>query len=383
MSARLIGKVAGSGKSVLARARRQDTRGATARSRMSSSAAQREVFGAIDLGSNNCRLLIAKPSPANGFRIVEAFSRIVRLGEGLHASGNLSEAAMDRTIDALSVCAEKLRRRRVTRLRAVATEACRRAENGEAFVRRVKETTGIQLEVISNGEEIRLAADGCAPLLDPRIPNALIFDIGGGSTEISWFRVGRGRAGGNRDNASLEVVDWCSLPLGVVNISERYGGYHVSAESYRSIKDEVRRAALDFEARNNLKDLVRRCELQLLGTSGTVTTLTGVHLALPRYERALVDGYFLSIDSVRRISARIASMSYEERRTEGCIGVERADLVIAGCAVLEALCDLWPADRLRVADRGLREGMLFFMLREMLGVAERRSGPGTAGPVLS
>ena len=346
--------------------------GGSARADRAVAQVSNQTFGAIDLGSNNCRLLIAKPGGRNGFRVVEAYSRIVRLGEGLYASGVLSEAAMARSIDALSVCAEKLRRRGVTRVRAVATEACRQAKNGPAFTRRVEAETGISLEVISNREEVSLAADGCAPLLNPKIPNALIFDIGGGSTEISWVKVGRPAENRGSNGFSLELADWCSLPFGVVNISERYGGHHVSEADYDAIKAEVREAALAFEQRSDLQAFLKDTRLQLVGTSGTVTTLTGVHLALPRYRRALVDGYKLSFETVRRISAKIAAMSYEERQAEGCIGAERADLVIAGCAVLEALCDIWPAGSLRVADRGLREGILLLLMNQA------RSGPNAA-----
>ncbi len=322
------------------------------------------AYGALDLGSNNCRLLIARPARRSGFRVIEAFSRIVRLGEGVSRTGRLSEAAMRRTIEALSICAEKLKRRRVTHLRAVATEACRRADNGADFVLRVAEETGIELEIISNGEEVRLAAGGCAPLLCPKVPNALIFDIGGGSTEISWLK--------KRHDGSLEVADWCSLPFGVVNLSEKFGGVEVSPEVYEAMKDEVREAALAFEHRHALSRFSEIGELQLLGTSGTVTTLAGVHLALARYQRALVDGYRLDFRTMRRISQRIATMSYDERVAEGCIGPERADLVIAGCAILEALCDLWPSTALMVADRGLREGILYLIARD----ARRFTGNG-------
>ena len=353
----------GTGEVLLARTSGRATGGVSSRGQVPSRPAH-EAFGAIDLGSNNCRLLIAKPRGREGFRVVEAFSRIVRLGEGVHASGNLSEAAMDRSVKALAICAEKLRRRRVRRVRAVATEACRRARNGEAFVERVAAETGIELDIISYKEEVNLAADGCAPLLNPKVPNALIFDIGGGSTEISWIKLDRNAGPKRRNGAALQLADWCSLPFGVVNISERYGGHEVSEADYEAIKAEIREAALQFERRSGLQTRIRDSQLQLLGTSGTVTTLTGVHLALPRYQRALVDGYRLSFDTVRRICAKITAMSYEERRAEGCIGSERADLVIAGCAVLEALCEIWPTGSLRVADRGLREGILLLLMRE-------------------
>jgi exopolyphosphatase/guanosine-5'-triphosphate,3'-diphosphate pyrophosphatase len=332
-----------------------------------------EAFGAIDLGSNNCRLLIARPThaqPAHGrpapgrpFRVLEAYSSLVRLGEDLQRSGRLSQAAMDRAVEALSVCAQKLRRRRVTRLRAVTTEACRRAANGDIFVRRVADETGLTLEVISEREEVGLAADGCVSLIDRRVPHALILDIGGGSTEISHLAV---EDDGDPDapGAAIRVVDWCSLPAGVVNFAERFGGREVTPSAYRAMKEEVRGAVIDFEKRNGLRRLLRRRQVQLIGTSGTVTTLAGVHLDLASYRRTRVDGYRLKLPAVRSISARISAMSYGERAAQGCIGEGRADLVIAGCAILEALCDLWPATALRVADRGLREGILLHLMRE-------------------
>jgi len=334
----------------------------------------RLAFGAIDLGTNNCRLLIARPKAGGGFHVIEAFSRIVRLGEGLGVSGRLSEAAMSRTVAALSICARKLRRRGVTQVRAVATEACRRAENGALFVARVTKETGIDLEVISNREEVDLAADGCVPLLDPNVPDALIFDIGGGSTELGWMRVPSGPSAAGR---RVEPVPcgWHSIPIGVVTLTERYGGREVPAEAYRAMVAEVAAAVAPFEAEHNLGALVAEGRLQMLGMSGTVTTLCGVNQGLRRYDRARVDGCYMDFVTASRVSRRIAAMSYEDRAAVPCIGPARADPVIAGCAILEALCDSWPVGRMRVADRGLREGILFTL--SYVG------GAALAGPVLS
>lgn len=322
-----------------------------------------QAYGAIDLGTNNCRLLIARPR-GKGFQVVDAFSRIVRLGEGLAESGQLSDAAMARTLEALEVCASRLRRRGVTQVRAVATEACRRASNCDSFVAQVYQDTGIRLEVISNREEVGLAADGCVPLLNAAVPHALIFDIGGGSTEISWLRVtpGERRERGRKRVAHTQLADWCSMPFGVVNFAERYDCREVKPETYESMVAEVAQQAAVFEAQAELSALVADQAVQLLGTSGTVTTLTGVYLGLPRYDRARVDGYHMEMETVYRISRSILDMSFEERRNHACIGPDRADLVIAGCAILEGLCRVWPVQRLRVADRGLREGMLRLMM---------------------
>lgn len=325
----------------------------------------REVYAAIDLGTNNCRLLIATPAE-HGIRVVDAFSRIVRLGEGLSRHGVLSPAAMARTIDALKICAAKLERRRVTRLRAIATEACRRAANCSEFLERVRLETGIHLEIISNLEEANLALFGCAPLFDRSVPHALVFDIGGGSTEISFLDVAA-FPGKGTTNGSPEVVRASahSIPLGVVTLAERHGGHHVASETYETMVTEVLEAITPFETRHDLSALARSGDIQMLGTSGTVTTLAGVHKRLPRYDRSRVDGSFMDFSVVREVSDRIITMSYEERAAHPCIGEERADLVVAGCAVLEAICRCWPVGRLRVADRGLREGMLFLLMREL------------------
>jgi exopolyphosphatase/guanosine-5'-triphosphate,3'-diphosphate pyrophosphatase len=306
------------------------------------------IYGAIDLGTNNCRLLIAKPT-TDGFRVIDAFSRIVRLGEGLTASGELSEAAIRRSIVALRVCADKVARRGVTQLRCVATEACRKAANGAEFIDRVQAATGLRFEIISTAEEARLALAGCAPLLDRRNRHALVFDIGGGSTEVLWTRLG---------GQQPQVTAWMSVPEGVVTLAERWGGVDVTPESWAGMVADVRRYLERFDTAHRISDTLGEGGVQLLGTSGTVTTVAGVYLDLPRYDRAKVDGIWLTLPDVQRISRGLAAMSYDERMAHPCIGRERADLVVAGCAVLEAISGLWPVERLRVADRGVREGVL-------------------------
>ncbi|MFN4091009.1 MAG: Ppx/GppA phosphatase family protein [Alphaproteobacteria bacterium] len=311
------------------------------------------VYGALDLGTNNCRLLVATPS-RRGFDVVDSFSRIVRLGEGLQASGELSAAAIERTIAALKVCATKLERTGTTRLRSVATEACRRARNCGTFVDRVASETGVELEIIDTAEEARLAAGGCAPLLDHRRARALMFDIGGGSTEVMWVAVpARGQP---------QVIDCISVPYGVVNMAERWGGHEVSTETYEAMVDEVRAALDGFERRHRIADEARAGRVQVLGSSGTVTTVVGIRLDLPKYQRRAVDGQYLDRAEIERISEGLRMTTYAERAAHPCIGAERADLVVVGCAILAAICRLWPAERLRVGDRGVREGILLSLM---------------------
>jgi len=339
------------------------------------------VYAALDLGTNNCRLLVARPAH-DGFQVVDAFSRIVRLGEGLAASGQLSGPAMARTIEALKVCAGKISRRGVTQVRAVATEACRRAANCEAFLDEVRRATGIELEIISQNEEAALAICGCAPLFAPDIPDILLFDIGGGSTEICWLKAEPAPQGAAQP-LELSLHAWLSVPIGVITLAEKYGPQkpgrgETGLEAYQAMEAEMAAAVADFAARHDIARAVPPGCVQMLGTSGTVTTLAGVHKNLPRYDRTAVDGSYLAMDTVRDISDRIVAMNYDERAAHPCIGPERADLVIAGCAILAALCRLWPADRLRVADRGLREGMLYAMIHGISAPQGRWAGEAAA-----
>lgn len=318
-----------------------------------------QSFAALDLGTNNCRLLIARRA-GTSFRVIDAFSRIVRLGEGLTATGGLSEAAIARTIEALRVCAGKIAHRRVAKGRYVATEACRRADNCAMFLARVRDEIGIELEIISTAEEARLVVGGCAPLLHPRIPYAIVFDIGGGSTEIVWLRHKRGYDALPR----LEILGSVSLPFGVVTFTERFGGIEVTPAIYRAMVAEAEAALLPFDQAHNIRRQVRAGQVQMLGSSGTVTTLAGVNLSLPRYIRALVDGSTLTFDQIDIVSRHLARLDIDGRAANPCVGRERADLVLSGCAILDAICATWPVGRLRVADRGVREGILFDLMQE-------------------
>jgi exopolyphosphatase/guanosine-5'-triphosphate,3'-diphosphate pyrophosphatase len=319
------------------------------------------VYAALDLGTNNCRLLVARPA-SRSFKVVDAFSRIVRLGEGLFHSGRLSDDAMDRALEALAVCRDKLVANGVSRHRLIATEACRKAENGIEFLERVRTETGLNLEVVSRETEAELAVSGCSSLIDPRATGVVVFDIGGGSTELAILEI-RKRNGHTDPAIGKRIVGWTSLPVGVVGIAERYGGVEVSRETFEQIVGDVGEMLEDFKALGALDKHARR-NVHLLGTSGTVTTIAGVHLGLARYDRRRVDGTWMGPASIKHVHERLQSMSYEERAANACIGRERADLVLSGCAIFEAIRRRWPWARVRVADRGLREGILMTLMRE-------------------
>lgn len=337
------------------------------------------TYAAVDLGTNNCRLLVAAPQ-GTGFRVIESFSRIVRLGENLSVTGRLTPRAMGRAIEALRICAGRLSRYTGLRLRAVATEACRQAVNGRDFAARVTRETGLALEIIDPEEEARLALAGCASLLDDSAPHAFVFDIGGGSTEIIWRRDARpghvvnghrfpadGLARGCRAGDALRFH---SVPIGVVTMAERYGADRVSAAAYAAMVEEALGLLRPFEMAQRIGGEIAGARVQMLGTSGTVTTLASVFLNLRRYSRMRIDGSYLEFDAIRRIGAEIAGLDYAARAAMPCIGPQRADLVVGGVAILDAICRLWPVGRLRVADRGLREGIL-----NLLIAADRAQAP--------
>ena len=318
----------------------------------------RRTFAALDLGTNNCRMLIARPDQ-DGFFVVDAFSRIVRLGEGLGASGRLSDAAMDRGVAALAICAEKLVRRGVDLSRSVATEACRRAANGAEFADRVRRETGIKLDIITAEEEARLAVTGCHKLLEAGDGPALVFDIGGGSTELIVV---------DTRGDEPQTLDWLSVPWGVVSLAESEARDAADRDdrlsAYARMRARVSESFREFAARQNAVHPTFR----LLGTSGTVTTLASVYLELPRYDRRQIDGLMVPSEAMRTISTKLSSLSIDERAELACIGYERADLVVAGCAILEAILEIWPAPRVGVADRGIREGIL----RQLMANDKRR-----------
>jgi len=317
------------------------------------------LLAVLDLGTNNCRLLIARSAPPDNFRVVDSFSRIVRLGEGVGDSGRLSEAAINRTLAALKICAQRISRHHVRHVRAIATQAARQAANTDILIARARDEAGIVLDVISPEDEADLAALGCSPLIGRKYQGALIFDIGGGSTEIVWQHKSQGR---------LVKRFSASLPVGVVNLAEQYGAAARTQTGFETMREAMRARFAPLADQMPEFDPARE---HLLGTSGTVTTLAAIALKLPRYNRAKVDASWHDTSRLLQVVDRISGMDVATLAKIGTIGPERADLMLAGSAIFAAICGLWPSPMLRVADRGLREGMLRQM-RDELSARRRR-----------
>lgn len=327
-----------------------------------------ELYAALDLGTNNCRLLIARPvfmqtTHAKTLKVVDSYSRIVRLGEGVSETGILSEEAVRRTLKALATCKNKLERYAVTKARFVATEACRRAQNSEAFLARVKEEVGIDIDIISNEEEARLAFLGCSSLLARETRHALAFDIGGGSTEFMWVKID-----GDVPIASHKrhlIQDWLSVPYGVMNMSEQFGGPAYTEMYFEEIVAKLAERLAPMERENQIASKIWKDNVQMLSTSGTVTTLAAIHLNLPHYDRSKVDGLKLSISDIRGATQTLMKMSPAERAAHPCIGSSRTDFILSGCAIFEAIARTFPIDKITIADRGVREGIIVSLMREV------------------
>ncbi|OYX34031.1 MAG: exopolyphosphatase [Caulobacterales bacterium 32-69-10] len=340
-------------------------------------------YAALDLGTNNCRLLIASPA-GHGFRVVEAFSRIVRLGDGLSRTGRLDEAAMERAMAALKICAEKVRRRRTLKVRAVATQACRSASNGPEFVERVERETGLKLRIISPREEAQLSVAGCVTLLDRKADAALVVDVGGGSTELSWVDLKDDCLDPARRPPPphrLPIKAWLSIPVGVVTLAERFPeGEPADQAWFRAMVDHVREHIEDFTNAEGLRQTFSEGRAHLVGTSGAITSLAGMHLGLRRYDRGRIDGLWMTRDDCDAAANHLLTLSVAGRAAQPCIGPDRADLVLAGAAILQAVQELWPCARVRVADRGLREGLLLALMAERSGRGgKNRSRRGRSG----
>lgn len=325
------------------------------------------LFAALDLGTNNCRMLIAAADGERGVRVVDGFSRIVRLGEGLAHTGRLSDTAMARAYEALKACAQRIEAREPVAVGCVATQACRAAANGEMFLNRVRKDLGLTFDVISAKDEASLSVLGCASLLEPEADIALIVDIGGGSTELSWVAPKDVLAGG----LDPPILSWGTSPVGVVTLAEEEGEpEHDRPAWYDSLVTRLSESITKVGDAAHLRPAFEQGRAHVIGTSGTVTSLAGVHLELPRYQRARVDGYWFDVGECRATIARLLAQSFDQRAANACIGKDRADLVVHGGAILDAVLRVWPATRIRVADRGLREGVLMRLIAQHNGVRQ-------------
>jgi len=341
--------------------------------------AEERIYAALDLGTNNCRLLVAAApvGDASGpaIRVFDSFSRVVRLGEGVSATGILSEDAMERTLEALRACQKKLNKYRIHNARFVATEACRRASNGQDFLDRVRGQTGLEIDIISSEEEARLAFLGCSSLLTDASKRAVVFDIGGGSTELMWIDVDAIRSNAaNLQNIKLTkaegnpINDWLSIGFGVMNLADKFGGSDFADMAFSDMVKVLIERLKPFDEANKISDAIAQggaSAVQLLSTSGTVTTLAAIHLDLPRYDRSRIDGITLKVSDIRDTVQRLLAMRPSGRFNHPCIGPDRADFILSGCAIFEAISSLWPTGHITIADRGVREGIILSLMNQI------------------
>jgi exopolyphosphatase/guanosine-5'-triphosphate,3'-diphosphate pyrophosphatase len=332
-------------------------------------ATSQPIYAALDLGTNNCRLLIAAQRHSSteefALNVIDSYSRIVRLGEGVSETGRFSEEAIDRTIEALRQCKRKLEKHSIQAARFIATEACRQASNTPQFLMRVERETGLKIEVISAADEANLAFRGCVSLVKPQPSRALMLDIGGGSTEFMWVEVDdRHKAPSTLPVVSHKVLDWFSMPHGVMNLSEKFGGAQFAEVYFEEMVDYLEQQLLKFRRYEEIAEAVKDNQVQLFSTSGTVTTLAAIYLGLPRYERSKIDGITIEVSQLQQAISSILDMRASERFHHPCIGSDRSDYIISGCAIFEALCRLCPVKHITIADRGVREGIIFSLVAD-------------------
>lgn len=337
------------------------------------------VIAAIDLGTNSCRLLVArvnvagirtnyfrsKPKPTS-WKVVDSFAKVVRLGEGLYSNDELSLDAIERAMDALAICRSKLDRYKLDGMRAVATEACRRATNKHILVERASKELGLNIEVIEAEEEARLALKGCSAILNPNIPYGIVFDIGGGSTEVilvSLNKEGKRKLG---YSINYDVIDSISVPYGVVTTTEAISGNN--SQTREILQQKIADMISEFVDKNNILELINSNQLQMTGSSGTVTTLAAYHLGLQQYERRLVDGITITYDDIDKVINKIFEMSKEGTLENSSFGFGRIDYILTGSIILQSICKAIPANVMRIADRGVREGILIDLMLDVIKV---------------
>lgn len=331
------------------------------------------LYAAVDLGTNNCRLLIAKPG-RNGLRIIDSHSQIARLGEDLAHTGRISDAAIERAMDALTKIRDKMRTKKVAHVRCIATEACRRAENGAEFIARVRDELGLTFKIIGPGEEARLAMVGCHDLFEGENRHAVVLDIGGGSTELSLVDAQKVRkAGGVKGLVNANVIElWGSLPLGVVTLWDAFR-HLPEPDAFEAMRAHARGVLGEWKHTDRtVKAMVDGGHI--IGTSGTVTCLAGVHLKLDKYRRNDVDGVWMSRSDAGQVISRLVSLGPKGRAKLPTIGTDRAELMLSGCAILDAVWQTFPTEQMRIADRGLREGLLLTMIHGTKRKDRRRRG---------
>lgn len=308
------------------------------------------VFASIDLGTNTVRLLVVTGN-SKGFTTLHSNQLITRLGEGLSHSGILKDIAMERTIKAVLDFKREASKYSPFAIWVAATSAVREAKNRNEFIEKIREVTGLELEVIPWEEEARRTLLGVFSGLDGNIKKAIVFDIGGGSTEYIL-------------TVDKRLVKSVGTALGVVHLSEKYirkdpvdDGELIILESV--ITNKIR------NVKSQLHDvLCTMHDVRLIGTAGTVTTIAALDLNLHPYDPAKVNGYVLNIENVKEILKKLKNMTLEERRNIPALESGREDLIIPGAVIVIKTMEIFGFNEMIVSDYGLREGIILAKMSE-------------------
>ena len=300
-------------------------------------------FAAIDLGSTNCRLVIVDIIE-DKYKIICSFSEILNLGRNLSFSNEFNDEIIEKTIEIFKIISQKLKYYNVLSYRCVATEACRQSINSDELVKRIHERTNIEIEIIPSKEEARLCLKSCLNHNVNLNDFNLVFDIGGGSTEIIIFD----SIYSNKD------FDFLSIPIGVINFSEK-----VSLFKTEKVLGQLEKQMMFFSK----KKKIHNEPISIIGSCGTVTTLCAIHLKLNYYQKSLVDNTLLEIEDLKQTCNFVKRLSSEEKEKHPCIGPQRINLLDNGILILEKILESWPVKRILVSDRGLREGIILDQIK--------------------
>lgn len=313
----------------------------------------KKYFAAIDLGSRNCRTIVGCQSKAGAFEYIETYSKSVSLADGVAASKKLSRKSMDRTIEALAFCSKVLSRYAGLTYLAVATDAMRRAENASVFIKRVKRELGLIISIITPQEEAYYAALGCIEVLSLETEIFVVFDIGGGSSEIALCR--------QKSDKDIELIDSLSIPYGVINLLESKD--HLTFSGYSNLVQKISDLSRDFlNQYATTLDFVNN--FQCIGTSGTTTTVAALNMNLRFYDREKINDSILQFSEILKTVHYVQSLSEDERKLHPYISQSNEDLVLGGLTILEGIVRGLPASTITVTDRGVRDGVVYALTHD-------------------
>ena len=293
-----------------------------------------KITAAIVIGSYNCRIIIVNNSP--NIKILKTISVATNLIKNLSYSNEFTHKNIKKTVRCLTMFSRKMLEYNVTKYRCVATEACRQVINSDFFIGEVKKKTGLSVEIISVNEEAQLCFQSCKKYIERMNNEGILFDIGGGSTEISFFDV------------KNEKFETSSIPLGVINLSEK-----INLHGKNKITFQMKRYFQSLKS--NLSNQIDPGFS--IGSCSTVSTLSAIHLNLTTFDRKKIEGLLLDVDEIMKIINNLRNLKVNEMLKHPCIR-KKYPLLLNGMEILEKILENFPIKQILVSQSGLTGGMI-------------------------